>query len=131
MSCSCSDPTLMWTDTASAPRRTASLTLQSCIFQLGSLVSRVAPERWTMRPSCVVSTVLAGPACTRIASAPPFATWFTVFLQRTPDEAGRFAPYFPVHENENRGCYCENSEHVDVRGTEGVAYSRDHPWSLF
>src|SRR2546426_2215869 len=65
-------------DTASAPSRTASLTLDSCVFQLGSRVSRVAPERWSMSPIPWLSTVLAMPAWTSTASAPPLATLSTV-----------------------------------------------------
>src|SRR5437867_598011 len=74
MSCSCSDATLMLTDTASAPRRSPSFMVDSCVFQFGSRVSRVAPERWSMRPISWLSTVLAMPAWTSTASAPPLAT---------------------------------------------------------
>src|SRR5439155_7507306 len=41
------------------------------------------------------------------------------------------APDFPVYENQNRRCYCEDPEHVDVRGPQRVAYPRDHSWSFF
>src|SRR5712664_2917937 len=56
----------------------ASLTVDICVFQFGSLVSRVAPERWSMRPISWLSTVFAMPAWTSTASAPPFATFSIV-----------------------------------------------------
>src|SRR5207245_5250173 len=72
-------------DTASAPRRTASLTVESCVFQFCSRVSRVAPERWSMRPIPWLSTVLAMPAWTSTASAPPLATLSIVwFMSASP-----------------------------------------------
>ncbi len=62
--------------------------MQSCVFQLGSPVKRVAPDKWRMRPKLVVSTVFATPACTKIASAPPFATWFTTLLMSPSPSIG-------------------------------------------
>src|SRR6266849_3115621 len=78
----------MCTDTEAAPRRRASLTVESCVVQLGSRVSRVAPERWSRRPIPWVSTVFAIPAWTSTALAPPLATLPIVSLMSASPSIG-------------------------------------------
>src|SRR6266849_3173706 len=59
--------------------------VESCVFQLGSRVNRVAPERWSTRPIPCVSPVFAIPAWTSTASAPPLATLSIVsFMSASP-----------------------------------------------